>query len=118
MLLLLLIPVIIFVTTLVRIRLDEREKLRETYLHVEETSLLASIIHELQKEFALANGYISTKGLVFGTRLRAQFQSTDKAYSNWLGHLEKLNINVMDIPVILTPHSGDTDPSLVEVQRT
>lgn len=51
MLLLLLIPVIIFVTTLVRIRLDEREKLRETYLHVEETSLLASIIHELQKDW-------------------------------------------------------------------
>lgn len=26
--------------------------------------------------------------------------------------------NLVDIPVILTPHSGDTDPSLVEVQRT
>jgi len=25
---------------------------------------------------------------------------------------------MVDIPVILTPHSGDTDPSLVEVQRT
>ena len=30
--------------------------------------------------------------------------------------LEK--VGYVDIPVILTPHSGDTDPSLVEVQRT
>jgi hypothetical protein len=30
----------------------------------------------------------------------------------------KIRLCQLDIPVILTPHSGDTDPSLVEVQRT
>jgi len=33
------------------------------------------------------------------------------SYYDWKKKLE-------EIPVILTPHSGDTDPSLVEVQRT
>jgi hypothetical protein len=79
LLLLLLTPLLYFVITGTLEVVKQRNQLSGFYKNLEEAEFISTLIHELQNERALSNGYIASKGSDFRKELLAQRQQTDQA---------------------------------------
>lgn len=95
--LILLLPLIGFVYNSVKSEFEERKDLKTTYFNLEENRLISNLIFEYQSERALVTGFISSKGLNFGSRLNNQRQITDKAFSEIEKHLSETGEKISEI---------------------
>lgn len=85
----LLIPLLYFVITGTMAVITKQEELNDFYKNLEEAELISTLIHELQNERALSNGYLSSQGKEFRKELLAQRQLTDQARFRLEAYLEE-----------------------------
>ncbi len=76
---LILIPLIYFVLNSVSQEVASIERLKATRVSLYDTEAVSNLIHELQKERALSQGFIASDGKNFGTEMQAQRRNTDVA---------------------------------------
>jgi CheY-like chemotaxis protein/signal transduction histidine kinase len=84
----LLIPLLYFVITGTMEVIKQKEELSNFYMNQQEAELITTLIHELQNERALSNGFIASKGIEFRKELLAQRQLTDQARIKLQEYLE------------------------------
>jgi hypothetical protein len=85
----LLIPLLYFVITGTMAVITKQEELNAFHKNLEEAELISTLIHELQNERALSNGYLSSQGKEFRKELLAQRQLTNQARFRLEAYLEE-----------------------------
>jgi CheY-like chemotaxis protein/HAMP domain-containing protein len=79
---LILFPLIYFVLSSINQEWDSIKRLEATQANLNDTEVVSNLIHEVQKERALSQGFIASKGTNFRSDMQAQRRSTDISKRN------------------------------------
>jgi len=79
LLVVLLIPLLFFLITAIFNEIREKDQLLTVYETLEESEILSGVLHQIQKERALSQAFIASKGTDFSNEMEVQRQNTDVA---------------------------------------